>query len=166
MTEVLPITLTSLTRIQFLNPLPKEWVSTTIHFLFYWYDSSNNFKLSKTKLITVFIVIICLFWALKTAIAGNEIGNELTGAMMTYIFMSVILAVIFFIIGFGFHKLLNPKKMRKSIPKLILLLSLIDKLYDLSNELVISMSKTKDDDVGGVLEDMENLIYSINDYDE
>ena len=50
--------------------------------------------------------------------------------------------------------------------KINTLQSLMDKLNDLSNELVINMSKTKDDDIGVVLEDMENLISSINDYEE
>ncbi|WP_407375604.1 hypothetical protein [Methanobrevibacter sp.] len=42
--------------------------------------------------------------------------------------------------------------------------SLIGKLDDLSSELAISMSKSKEDDVHGVLSDMENLISSIDDY--
>ena len=48
--------------------------------------------------------------------------------------------------------------------KINILQSLIDKLTDLSNELVINISKTKDDDIDHVLNDMENLISSINDY--
>lgn len=43
--------------------------------------------------------------------------------------------------------------------------SLIDKLDELSSELAISMSKTKDDDVHGVLGDMEDLITTIDDYE-
>lgn len=39
-----------------------------------------------------------------------------------------------------------------------------DKLDDLSSELIISMSKSGSDEVHDVLEDMENLITSINDY--
>lgn len=48
--------------------------------------------------------------------------------------------------------------------KINILQSLIEKLNDLSNELVINISKTKDDDIDHVLNDMENLISSINNY--
>ena len=44
--------------------------------------------------------------------------------------------------------------------------SITDKLDDLSDELVISMSKSNDEDIHNVLNDMETLIDSINDYDE
>ena len=44
--------------------------------------------------------------------------------------------------------------------------SLIEKLDDLSSELVIQMSKTKNEDIHTVLNDMENLITSINNYEE
>lgn len=48
--------------------------------------------------------------------------------------------------------------------KINILQSLIDKLNDLSNELVINISKTKDEDIDNVINDMENLISSINNY--
>ncbi|MBQ9026828.1 MAG: hypothetical protein IJ104_10770 [Methanobrevibacter sp.] len=44
--------------------------------------------------------------------------------------------------------------------------SIIDKMDDLSSELVINMSKSNDDDLHNVLGDMENLISSINDYED
>ncbi|MBR0270824.1 MAG: hypothetical protein IJQ68_02365 [Methanobrevibacter sp.] len=44
--------------------------------------------------------------------------------------------------------------------------AIIDKLDDLSSELVINMSKTNDDDLHNVLGDMESLISSINDYED
>ena len=43
--------------------------------------------------------------------------------------------------------------------------SIIDKLEDLTNELVLSLDSTKEDDVEGLLGDMENLIGSIKDYE-
>lgn len=42
--------------------------------------------------------------------------------------------------------------------------AIIDKLDDLSSELIISMSKSDADEVHDVLDDMENLITSINEY--
>ncbi len=48
--------------------------------------------------------------------------------------------------------------------KFEILNSLIDKMDDLINELVLSLDSTKDDDVGGLLDDMENLIGSIKEY--
>ena len=48
--------------------------------------------------------------------------------------------------------------------KINILKSITDKLDDLSSELVINMSKTNDDDIDYVLEDMENLISSVNNY--
>lgn len=50
--------------------------------------------------------------------------------------------------------------------KINIMESLIEKLDDLSSELVIQMSKTKNDDIHAVLNDMENLISSINNYEE
>ncbi len=50
--------------------------------------------------------------------------------------------------------------------KINIMESLIEKLDDLSSELVIQMSKTKNDDIHAVLNDMENLITSINNYEE
>lgn len=50
--------------------------------------------------------------------------------------------------------------------KINILQSLIDKLSDLSSELAINISKTKDDDIDNVLNDMENLISSINNYED
>lgn len=59
----------------------------------------------------------------------------------------------------------NSEKVDEEInSKINILQSLIDKLSDLSNELLINISKTKDDDIDHVLNDMENLISSINDY--
>ena len=43
--------------------------------------------------------------------------------------------------------------------------SLIDKIDDLTDELVLSMSKSDDVDVKDLLDDMENLIDSVNSYD-
>lgn len=43
--------------------------------------------------------------------------------------------------------------------------SLIDKIEDLTDELVLSMSKSDDVDVKDLLDDMENLIDSVNSYD-
>lgn len=48
--------------------------------------------------------------------------------------------------------------------KINILESLIDKLDELSNELVLNMSKSDDGDVQNVLEDMEHLIDSIDNY--
>ena len=50
--------------------------------------------------------------------------------------------------------------------KINILQSLIDKLSDLSSELAINISKTKDDNIDDVLNDMENLISSIHNYEE
>ena len=50
--------------------------------------------------------------------------------------------------------------------KINILQSLIDKLTDLSSELAINISKTKDDDIDNVLNDMENLISSIHNYED
>ena len=50
--------------------------------------------------------------------------------------------------------------------KLKILKSITDKLDDLSSELVINMSKTNDDDINYVLEDMESLISSVNNYND
>ena len=50
--------------------------------------------------------------------------------------------------------------------KINILQSLIDKLNDLSSELAINISKTKDDDIDNVLNDMENLISSIHNYED
>lgn len=49
--------------------------------------------------------------------------------------------------------------------KINVLKSLIGKMDELSSELAISMSKTKDDDIHVVLDDMEDLISTIDDYD-
>lgn len=43
--------------------------------------------------------------------------------------------------------------------------AIIDKLDDLTNELVLSLDSTEEGDVEGLLDDMENLIVSIKDYE-
>ncbi len=43
--------------------------------------------------------------------------------------------------------------------------SIIDKIEDLTNELVLSMDSSKDDDAKYLIDDMENLISSVKDYD-
>ena len=79
------------------------------HFLFYWYDSSNNFTLSKTKLITVFMVIIGLLWALETLIMSGQSGTDLAGTMIAYILICLFLATVLFLIGFVFHRFESKK---------------------------------------------------------
>lgn len=70
---------------------------------------------------------------------------------------------VFNIINFGDDDSTKAENLINS--KIGILKSLIDKLEDLSNELVINMSKSNTDDVDGVLNDMSDLISSIDDYD-
>ena len=42
--------------------------------------------------------------------------------------------------------------------------SIIDKIDDLTNELILSMDSSKDGDVDNLIEDMEGLISSVKDY--
>ena len=70
---------------------------------------------------------------------------------------------VFNIINFGDDDSEKAENLINS--KIGILKSLIDKLEDLSNELVINMSKSNTDDVDGVLNDMSDLISSIDDYD-
>ncbi len=49
--------------------------------------------------------------------------------------------------------------------KIGILKSLIDKIDDLTNELVLNMGKSDDSDVRNLLEDMDDLIDSVNNYD-
>ena len=44
--------------------------------------------------------------------------------------------------------------------------SIINKLDDLSNELVINVSKSNDEDINNVLNNMESLIASIHNYED
>lgn len=247
------------------------------HFLFYWNYGANEFELSKTKIITVFIIIIGLLWAFQIVIDGEYAGGELTGTLIACILICLFVAIISFFIGFGIHKFkqnnnikpnstynynkstndMNREKLKnidftkininnsnkssnfieykskidnlkkefdekklttkgliktKFEPpqitydrfitivddcikifneqytaalnlinfanddsakvceeidsKINIMQSLIDKLDELSSELVIQMSKTKDDDINNVLNNMEDLISSINSYNE
>ena len=239
------------------------------HFLFYWYDKPNNFRLSKTKIFTVIIILIGLITGLEGFVTGKG------GAyMVAYIFMALFFAVPICLLGviihtfraklknvnstvaqYTYHNTVNnsgnhntsssksndnvrvhssnhvdyvakAKKLKNDfdekelktrklietkfsppqitydrfidvvdecskifneqysiilnlcelseddsvkieneiISKLKVLESITDKLDDLSSELVINMSKTNDDDINYVLEDMENLISSVNNY--
>ena len=49
--------------------------------------------------------------------------------------------------------------------KISVMKSIIAKIDDLSNELVLSMDSTKDGDAENLIDDMENLISSVRDYD-
>ena len=42
--------------------------------------------------------------------------------------------------------------------------SLIDRLDDLANEIVVSMESSDSEDVSNLIDDMENLIKSVRDY--
>lgn len=48
--------------------------------------------------------------------------------------------------------------------KIEILKSIIQKLDDLSNELILSMDESSEDDIDGLVEDMESLIESVKDY--
>ena len=50
--------------------------------------------------------------------------------------------------------------------KIAVLNSIIDKIEDLTNELVLSMDTSKDEDAKNLIDDMENLISSVKDYDD
>ena len=50
--------------------------------------------------------------------------------------------------------------------KVKILNSIIDKIDDLTNELILSMDSSKDDDVDNLIDDMEGLIDSVKDYGE
>ena len=239
------------------------------HFLFYWHDKPNNFRLSKTKIITVIIIIIGLITGLQ------GFSNNMGGAfMVAYIFLALCFAVPICLLGVIIHTFksrfnnvnstvnqysykntvnynenydtshsnvnddvedtssnyadytvevkelkkdfdMKESRARKLIEtkfsppqitydrfidvvdecseifneqyliilnlcelsennsvavddeinsKINILKSITDKLDDLSSELVINMSKTNDDDIDYVLEDMENLISSVNNY--
>lgn len=235
------------------------------HFLFYWYEGANKFKLSKTKVITIILIIISL-------ILGQRYGfnhNIVAGAPYGLIFASLVL-----LIGYVIHisnskdkneqsfsnydysennelKMNNSSKIKlpinkSEIPlkfsdhvlkveelkkefdekelkvkelisakfhppqitytrfisvvdhcseifnqhynavfniinfgndgsakveneinaKIDILQSFIDKLDDLSNELVINMSKSNTEEVDNALNDMEDLISSIKSYED
>lgn len=241
------------------------------YFLFYWHDKPNNFRLSKTKIITVVILIIGLISGLQGFVTGKG------GAyLVAYLFMSLCFAVPICLLGVIIHTfraklnnvnstvaqytynnpvnntgnynnsspktsvtdknsysnrvdyVANAKKLKKDFDekelktrklietkfsppqitydrfidvvdecskifneqyliildlcelsqddsvkiqnkinsKLKILKSITDKLDDLSSELVINMSKTNDDDINYVLEDMESLISSVNNYND
>ena len=50
--------------------------------------------------------------------------------------------------------------------KIDILNSIIDKIEDLTNELVLSMDSSNKDDVNNLIDDMENLVSSVKDYSE
>ncbi|MBE6510932.1 MAG: hypothetical protein E7Z74_06665 [Methanobrevibacter millerae] len=229
------------------------------HFLLFWNDGYRKFRLSKTKLLTVSLVIIGLIRGIASYFAGEgsliALGN---------ILVLVVFAIIAFVIGAVIHQLTGhdhsryaqkdvdvskstklPKTNENTSPifvdylksadelkrefdeseskardlinakfeppqitndkfmavvdnsrrifdeqysgllnlinysksdsakiegeitsRMDNLKSITDKLNDLSDELVISMSKSKDGDIHNVLNDVETLIDSINDYDE
>ena len=235
------------------------------HFLFYWYDGANKFKLSKTKVITIILIIISLIlgqiygynhnivagapygliFAILVFLIGyivhisklkdkkensfsnhdnsknNEIKMNIVSETKLHInksdippkfsdyvlkvkemkkefdekelkvkelittkfnppqitytrFMSVVdncskifnqhYNAVFNIINFGND---DSAKIENEInAKIDILQSFIDKLDDLSNELVINMSKSNTEDVDNALNDMENLISSINSYED
>lgn len=59
----------------------------------------------------------------------------------------------------------SPRIDRELKSKISIMNSIIDKIDDLINELVLSMDSSKDDDVDGLIGDMEDLIGSIRDYE-
>ena len=229
------------------------------HFLFFWNDGYRKFRLSKTKLFTVALVIIGLISGIASYFAG-EGGLIALGNILVF----VVFAIIAFVIGAVIHQLTGhdhsryaqkevdvykstklPKTNENTSPifadylksadelkrefdesesktrdlinakfeppqitndkfmavvdnsrrifdeqysgllnlinysksdsakiegeitsRMDNLKSITDKLNDLSDELVISMSKSNDGDIHNVLNDVETLIDSINDYDE
>ena len=60
----------------------------------------------------------------------------------------------------------SPRVDRELKSKIAIMNSIIDKTEDLTNELVLSMDSSKDDDVDTLIGDMENLIGSVKDYSE
>lgn len=60
----------------------------------------------------------------------------------------------------------SPRIDREIEGKIATMNSIIDKIEDLTNELVISMDSSKDDDAKNLIDDMENLISSVKDYNE
>ena len=50
--------------------------------------------------------------------------------------------------------------------KIATMVSIIDRMDDLTNELILSMDSSKDDDAENLIDDMENLISSVKDYDD
>ena len=235
------------------------------HFLFYWYEGSNKFRLSKTKIITVIILIIGFINGLQTSIAG-ESGGYVIGTIL----VSVVFAIPVSLIGFVLHKsksknntstgyvdnnvndadhkasktvlnedisdislnyvnyVLKANELKKEFDekefktreliktkfsppqitydrfiavvdncskifneqylsilnlvnysksdsekikneinsKIDNMESIINKLDDLSNELVINVSKSNDEDINNVLNNMESLIASIHNYED
>lgn len=71
--------------------------NTQIHTLFYW-NYNGNYVLSKTKVATAIVFIICLI----TSITSKEM-----------LLFSFILAIITFMLGIGFHQLLSKPNINK-----------------------------------------------------
>lgn len=59
----------------------------------------------------------------------------------------------------------SPKIENEIKSKIDILESIIDKMDDLTNELVLTMDKSSDEEVGNLFDDMSNLIRSVSDYD-
>ena len=59
----------------------------------------------------------------------------------------------------------SPKIENEVNSKIGIMEIIIDKLDDLTNELVLTMEKSSDEDVNNLFEDMSDLINSVNDYD-
>ena len=60
----------------------------------------------------------------------------------------------------------SPKIDNELSTKIGIMESIIDKIEDLINELVLSMDSSDDEDADGLMADMENLIGSVKDYSE
>ena len=60
----------------------------------------------------------------------------------------------------------SPRIDRELDSKIGIMESIIDKIDDLTNELILSMDSSKDGDVDNLIEDMEGLISSVKDYGE
>ena len=59
----------------------------------------------------------------------------------------------------------SPKIENEIKSKISVLRQIISKLDDLTNELVLTMEKSDDDEINSLFDDMSNLINSVNDYD-
>ncbi|MBR3139986.1 MAG: hypothetical protein IKF11_03855, partial [Methanobrevibacter sp.] len=59
----------------------------------------------------------------------------------------------------------SPKIENEIKSKISVLRQIISKLDDLTNELVLTMEKSDDNEINNLFDDMSNLINSVNDYD-